>query len=147
GRQLWKYDPVVRGHKMRYAWGIRGLAFWDDKVYVGAQDGRLFALHAKDGTLAWETQTTEPDDVRNITGPPRVFNGKVIIGHGGGDFGAVRGYVTTYDAETGKELWRWFVVPGDPAKGFENDAMEMAAKTWTGQWWKYGGGGTVWNAM
>ena len=76
-----------------------------------------------------------------------MFNDKVVIGFGGGDFGAVRGYVTAYDADTGKQLWRWWTVPGDPAKGFENKAMEMAAKTWTGEWWKYGGGGTVWNAM
>ena len=59
----------------------------------------------------------------------------------------VRGYVTAYDAETGKQLWRFYIVPGDPAKGFENKAMEMAAKTWTGEWWKYGGGGTAWNAI
>ena len=59
----------------------------------------------------------------------------------------MRGYVTTYDAETGRQLWRFYTVPGNPAEGFENNAMEMAAKTWAGEWWKYGGGGTVWNAM
>ena len=92
-------------------------------------------------------QTIDTNDGSFVSGPPRVFNDKVIIGFGGGDFGAVRGYVTAYDTATGKQLWRWFTVPGDPAKGFENKAMEMAAKTWTGEWWKYGGGGTVWNAM
>jgi quinohemoprotein ethanol dehydrogenase len=147
GKLLWKYDPKVGGYKMRMAWGSRGLAFWKGKVYAGAQDGRLFALDAGDGHLVWETQTTEPGDNRYITGAPRVFNGKVIIGHGGADYGHVRGYVTAYDAETGKQLWRWWVVPGNPADGFENKAMAMAAKTWTGQWWKYGGGGTVWNAI
>ncbi len=147
GKLLWKYDPHVEAHKMRMAWGSRGMTFWKGKVYAGVQDGRLFALDAKTGKLIWETQTTEPGDNRYITGAPRVFNGKVIIGHGGADFGHVRGYVTAYDAETGKQIWRWWMVPGDPAKGFENKAMEVAAKTWNGQWWKYGGGGTAWNAM
>jgi quinohemoprotein ethanol dehydrogenase len=147
GKLLWKYDPHVASRKMRMAWGSRGLTFWNGKVYTGVQDGRLFALDAKTGHLVWEVQTTEPNDNRYITGAPRVFNGKVIIGHGGADFGHVRGYVTAYDAETGKQLWRWWVVPSDPKLGFENKAMEAAAKTWTGEWWKLGGGGTVWNAM
>ena len=147
GKLLWSYDPKIEPQKMRMAWGIRGLAFWKGKVLAGVQDGRLFALDAANGKLLWETQTTEPGDNRYITGAPRVFNGKVIVGHGGADFGHVRGYVSTYDIDSGKLLWRWYIVPGDPAKGFENKAMEMAAKTWKGQWWKYGGGGTAWNAM
>ncbi|MDB5986319.1 MAG: PQQ-dependent dehydrogenase, methanol/ethanol family [Nevskia sp.] len=147
GKLLWKYDPKVSAEKMRMAWGSRGLAFWKGKVYAGVQDGRLFAVDAKTGQLVWETLTTEPGDNRYITGAPRVFNGKIIIGHGGADFGHVRGYVTVYDAETGKQIWRWFAVPGDPSKGFEDKSQEAAAKTWKGEWWKYGGGGTVWNAM
>ncbi|NKF21472.1 PQQ-dependent dehydrogenase, methanol/ethanol family [Solimonas marina] len=146
GKLLWKYDPKVRD-KMRMAWGIRGMTYWNGKVYAGAQDGRLFALDAHTGALVWETLTTEPGDNRYITGAPRAFNGKIIIGHGGADFGHVRGYVTAYDAETGRQDWRFWLVPGNPADGFENKAMEMAAKTWKGQWWKYGGGGTAWNAI
>jgi len=82
-----------------------------------------------------------------ITGAPWVYGNVVVIGFGGGDFGPVRGYVTAYDQTSGKPLWRFYTVPGDPAKGFQNAAMRMAAKTWTGEWWKLGGGGTVWNAM
>lgn len=151
GKLLWKYDPEVwkvAGVKQRAGWGNRGIAYYDGNIYAGTIDGRLIAVDAKTGKLAWETQTTEgPDDGRYITGAPWVFRGKVLIGHGGADFNPVRGYVTAYDATTGKQAWRFHVVPGDPNKPFENDAMEMAAKTWTGEWWKFGGGGTVWNAM
>ncbi len=147
GEKLWHYNPQVDPLKMRMAWGIRGLAFWKGRVYVGVQDGRLIALDAQTGKEVWSVLTTEPGDNRYITGAPRVFNDTVIIGHGGADFGYVRGYVTAYDTETGEQRWRWHVVPGNPADGFENEAMEMAAKTWTGEWWKFGGGGTVWNAM
>ncbi len=91
--------------------------------------------------------TMGKDDQRFISGPPRVFDGMVIIGNGGADEAAIRGYATAYDAETGQQKWRFFTVPGNPADGFENKAMEMAAKTWAGEWWKHGGGGTVWNAI
>ena len=147
GELLWRYDPEVDPKKMRMAWGIRGLAFWKGRVYVGVQDGRLIAIDAESGEPEWSVLTTEPGDNRYITGAPRVFNDTVIIGHGGADFGYVRGYVTAYDTETGEQRWRWHTVPGNPADGFENAAMEMAAETWTGEWWKFGGGGTAWNAM
>jgi quinohemoprotein ethanol dehydrogenase len=150
GKLLWRFDPEVlkvAGTKLRTGWGIRGLAFWKGRLFVGTHDGRLVAVDAKTGKQVWSVQTVDAADGSFISGPPRVFNDKVVIGFGGGDFGAVRGYVTAYDTNTGKQLWRWWTVPGDPAKGFENPAMEMAAKTWTGEWWKYGGGGTVWNAM
>ncbi|MCK5769257.1 PQQ-dependent dehydrogenase, methanol/ethanol family [Algiphilus sp.] len=147
GELLWTYDPEVDPKKMRMAWGIRGLAFWKGRVYVGVQDGRLIAIDAETGKPEWSVLTTEPGDNRYITGAPRVFNDTVIIGHGGADFGHVRGYVTAYDTETGEQRWRWHTVPGNPADGFENEAMAMAAETWTGEWWQFGGGGTVWNAM
>ncbi|HEV8444683.1 MAG TPA: PQQ-dependent dehydrogenase, methanol/ethanol family [Steroidobacteraceae bacterium] len=150
GKLLWRYDPEVAkvaGNKLRTGWGIRGLAFWKGRLFVGTHDGRLIAIDAKTGKPVWSVQTLDPNDGSFISGPPRVFNDKVIIGFGGADFGPIRGYVTAYDTNTGKQLWRWWVVPGDPSKGFENKAMEAAAKTWTGEWWKYGGGGTVWNAM
>jgi quinohemoprotein ethanol dehydrogenase len=150
GEQLWVYDPKVTevaGHKLRMGWGSRGIGYWNGKIYTATLDGRLIALDAKTGKPVWSVMTVDKDDARYITGAPRLFAGKVIIGHAGGDYGAVRGYVTAYDAMTGQELWRFFIVPGNPADGFENKAMEMAAKTWSGEWWKYGGGGTVWNAI
>jgi len=150
GNVLWTYDSRVAenaGKEMRSSWGIRGIAWWNGKVYTGTVDGRLIALDAKTGKEIWTVQTLKKGNGQFITGAPRVFDGKIIIGQGGGDTTPTRGYATAYDAETGRELWRFFIVPGDPAKGFENKAMEMAAKTWTGEWWKIGGGGEPWNAF
>jgi len=150
GRLLWTYDTEVAkvaGHKLRLLWGVRGIAFWNGKIFVGTHDGRLIALDANTGRLVWSVSTTQPGDLRIITGPPLVFKGRVLIGHGVADYAPVRGYVTAYDAETGRQLWRFFTVPGDPSKGFEDKAMAMAAQTWSGQWWQGGGGATVWNAM
>ena len=109
-------------------------------------DGRLIALDAKTGNELW-VQETVPDGMLNIsTGAPRTMNGKVIIGNGGADFGA-RGFVTTYDSATGKFLWRFYTAPGSPEENQGDPAMEAAAKTWTGEWWKTGTGGTAWNGM
>lgn len=151
GKLLWKYDPrvtEVAGKRLRMGWGIRGIAYWNGKIYTGTHDGRLLALDARSGELVWSVMTLEEggDDLF-ISGPPRVFDGKVIIGNGGADQASVRGFVTTYDAESGEQLWRFYTVPGNPEDGFENPAMAMAAETWHGEWWRYGGGGTVWNAM
>jgi quinohemoprotein ethanol dehydrogenase len=153
GKLLWRVDTHaarLAGARLRSGWGIRGLALWNDKVIVGTQDGRLVALDRATGAERWSAQTTNPNEGLFISGPPRVFKGKVIIGNGGADFAAVRGYVTAYDADTGKQLWRFYVVPGQPGKqdhAASDEVMDRAAKTWTGDWWKYGGGGTVWNAM
>jgi quinohemoprotein ethanol dehydrogenase len=153
GKLLWRYDAramEANGAKLRVAWGIRGIAFWHNRVYAGTSDGRLIALNAKDGTLAWAVQTVDPKDGAAITGAPRAFNGKIVIGFGGGDFSPLRGYITAYDAQTGKQVWRFYVVPGKPGTmdgAASDNEMEKAAKTWTGEWWKYGGGGSVWNAM
>jgi quinohemoprotein ethanol dehydrogenase len=150
GNLLWIYDPKVieaAGHKLRMGWGSRGIGYWSGKIYTATLDGRLIAIDAKTGQPVWSVMTLDKDDFSYITGAPRLFDGKVIIGNAGADYEALRGYVTTYDADTGKQLWRFYVVPGNPANGFENKAMEMAAKTWSGEWWKYGGGGTVWNAI
>lgn len=153
GKLLWTYDPKVpeqAGALMR-TWGSRGIVWWNGKIFVGTDDGRLIAIDARTGKAIWTAMTVGPGDGRYITGAPRVFDGKVVIGHGGADFASIRGYVTTYDAETGKQLWRFYTVPGDPAKGLDGAAsdsvMPMAAKTWAGEWWKHGGGGTAWNAM
>lgn len=150
GRLIWEYDPhipEVAGRRLRILFGTRGIAFLNKKIYVGTYDGRLIAIDAASGKLVWDVRTTETDDLRVITGPPLVFGDKVVIGHGVSEFATLRGYVTAYAAETGEKLWRFYTVPGDPGKGFENQSMVTAAKTWTGEWWREGGGGAVWNAM
>ena len=116
------------------------------RVYVGTLDGRLIALDAETGEVEWETLTIDPSKRYSITGAPRIVKGKVVIGNGGAEYG-VRGYVTAYDADTGEQVWRFYTVPGNPADGFENKTMEMAAGTWTGEWWEYGGGGTAWDSF
>lgn len=150
GKELWQFDPEVwkrEQAKMRTAWGSRGVVWWNGKIYMGTLDGRLIAVDAETGRQSWSVETTTQGDGRFITGAPRVFDGKVIIGHGGADSAPLRGYVTAYDAAIGKQLWRFYTVPGNPADGFEDDAMKIAASTWHGEWWKHGGGGNVWNAM
>lgn len=150
GRIKWEYDPeaaAVAGEKLRMNWGSRGLAWWRGRIYLGTVDGRLIALDAATGKVLWSVLTVGKNDGRNITGAPRIYDGKVLIGHGGADTSPIRGYVTAYDAITGQQLWRFHTVPGNPADGFENDAMKMAAATWSGDWWTHGGGGTVWNSF
>jgi quinohemoprotein ethanol dehydrogenase len=150
GSELWTYDAHVPDHDpdtMRTAWGTRGVAWWAGRLFFGTMDGRLIAVDAATGRERWSVQTTKPRDGRYITGAPRICDGKVLIGHGGADVSAIRGYVTAYAADTGAQLWRFYTVPGNPADGFESDAMRAAASTWFGEWWKQGGGGTVWNAM
>ena len=149
GRVLWSYDPEVPLRFGRMACCdivSRGLAAWQGKIYVATLDGRLIALDAANGRPVWSVPTVDNSKNYTITGAPRVFDGKILIGNGGAEMG-VRGYVSAYDAETGAQLWRWHTVPGNPADGFENPAMEMAAATWTGEWWKGGGGGTVWDNL
>lgn len=154
GRQLWQYDPEVAkvaGHKLRAGWGTRGIAYAGGRVFTATRDGRLIAIDAGTGKPLWSAQTIDKEDSSYITGPPWVAGDKVLIGFGGGDYGPVRGYVTAYDAATGKQAWRFYTVPNDPAKGGDGAAsdpvMPIAAKTWTGEWWKFGGGGNVWHAM
>jgi quinohemoprotein ethanol dehydrogenase len=153
GTLRWKWDPgLVKGGfaegGSRFCCGPvnRGVAIYKGRVYVGLLDGRLVALNAQTGAIAWSVQTTPAGSDYSITGAPRIVKGKVLIGNGGGEYG-VRGYLTAYDADTGKQAWRWFVVPGDPSLGLEDGSMERAVKTWKGEWWKYGGGGTPWDGI
>ena len=149
GELIWQFDP-----KVPKAWGVnaccdvvnRGVSVWKGRVYVGTIDGRLIALDAATGEVAWDVNTIDKTKPYTITGAPRIINDKVIIGNGGAEYG-VRGYVTAYDTATGEQVWRFYTVPGNPSEPFESPAMKDAAKTWTGRWWTMGGGGTVWDSM
>ncbi|HZR33658.1 MAG TPA: PQQ-binding-like beta-propeller repeat protein [Terriglobales bacterium] len=149
GKLLWRFDPKIRLNlAINGSYSARvnaGVAVWDGKVFVGTGDCRLIAIDAASAKQLWEATVCDPTQT-GITGAPHIAKGKVLMGYNGSDDG-VRGSLAAYDAETGKEAWRFWTVPGDPAKGFENKALEMAAKTWSGdEWWKIGGG-DVWNAI
>jgi quinohemoprotein ethanol dehydrogenase len=157
GKELWAFDPAVPGTtgiKGCCDVGNRGVAVWDGRVYVGAFDGRLIALDAATGKQVWSVSTVDDPDADpqsyTITGAPRVVKGKVIIGNAGGEYKA-RGYITAYDAQTGKKVWRFYTVPGEPGKhdGAASDTVleSKARPTWNGEFWKLGGGGTTWDGM
>lgn len=154
GKQLWAYDPQVPGKAGFSACCDvinRGVAYHQGKIFLGTLDGRLQALDAKTGKLIWSTMTVDPSKPYTISGAPRVVRGKVLIGNGGADYG-VRGYVSAYDEQSGKLVWRFYTVPGDPAKpdnAASDDILESFARpTWSGsEYIKTGGGGTVWDSI
>jgi PQQ-dependent dehydrogenase (methanol/ethanol family) len=150
GKEKWRWEPqlpTTGGPRLCCGPVNRGVAVENGKVFVGLLDARLVALDAQTGKPVWDVQTSiDLKESYSITGAPRVVKGKVIIGNGGAE-NAVRGYVSAYDINTGTLAWRFFTVPGDPSQPFEHPELAMAAKTWTGEWWKYGGGGTAWDGM
>ncbi|WP_229814246.1 PQQ-dependent dehydrogenase, methanol/ethanol family [Novosphingobium colocasiae] len=154
GKVLWQFDPQVAGAKGRDGCCDvvnRGIAYRDGRLFLGAFDGRLIAIDAKSGSKVWEVQTTDTSKPYTITGAPRLAGNLVLIGNGGAELG-VRGYVSAYDAGTGKLAWRFYTVPRPDGKpdGAASDAV-LAAKanaTWfDGAWKQTGGGGTVWDAI
>jgi quinohemoprotein ethanol dehydrogenase len=153
GKQLWFYDPKVPGDagpKGCCDVVNRGPAVYQGKVFAGTYDGRLIALDARTGKLVWSATTTDPKAVYSISSAPRVANGLVYIGNAGGEFGG-RGYVTAYNAATGRKVWRFFITPGDPKKPdgeASDDVMaSLVQPTWFGPHTDYRGGGHVWNSM
>lgn len=154
GALRWSYDPKVpRETLIRACCDAvnRGVALYGDKLYVGTLDGRLVALDQKTGREVFSRVVVPNQTDYTITGAPRIVKGRVVLGSGGAEYKA-RGYIAAYDAQTGAEVWKFHTVPGNPAEGFDKDgvnkaAMEAAARTWGGEWWKLGGGGTVWDSI
>jgi quinohemoprotein ethanol dehydrogenase len=155
GKQLWKVDPEspreIAATSICCNISNRGAAYADGKIIWGTIDGRLMAVHAKTGQKVWETRVADSKLQYSITGAPRIGDGLVFIGVGGGEF-YTRGYLSAYDLKTGKKVWKFYTVPGDPSKGAEgeasDDVMPMAAKTWSGsKWWEKGGGGSTWDGI
>ena len=150
GELRWKHDPEIWKHNpgsLNCGFGVnRGPAYDGGRIFFATHDGQLHALDAATGALVWSVNTVAGEVCRGISGAPRVFDGKVIIGNSGGDAGA-RGFVTAYDQESGRQLWRFYTVPGSPEENRGDPAMERAAETWAGEYWKTGTGGTVWNGI
>jgi len=149
GALKWEYDPKVPREKLIDVCCDavnRGVALYGDKVYVGTLDGRLVALEQKTGKVVFDKLTIPEGSHMASTGAPRIVKGKVLLGSAGSEY-FTRGYLAAFDPQTGEELWKFFTVPGDPSKPFEGKHLEAAAKTWTGDWWKRGGGGTVWDSI
>ncbi len=150
GKEKWRWDPEVNrkatSDKMCCGVVNRGLAIYHNKIYVPINDGRLEALDAETGKPVWEARVCYPQQEQTLTLAPRIAQGKVIVGAAGGDR-PTRGFFAAYDAETGREAWKFYTVPGDPSKPFENAAMKKAAATWDPQAWKLGGGGSVWDGI
>jgi len=150
GKEKWRWDPEVNQATVRprVCCGVvnRGLAIYQGLIFAPAVDGRLIALDEETGKPKWEARVAYPQDDFTITMAPRIAKGKVIIGVSGGDR-PTRGFFDAYDALTGQRAWRFYTVPGDPSKPFENSAMRKAAGTWDGDFWKLGGGGAVWDGL
>jgi quinohemoprotein ethanol dehydrogenase len=151
GKEVWHQDPDVNQQiwQSRICCGVvnRGIALYQNKIIAPVVDGRLRALDSATGKLLWEARVSPDNMAYTITMAPRVIKGgKIIIGVSGGEY-AVRGFFAAYDADTGKEAWKFYTVPGDPLKPFENPALAEAAKTWSGEWWKIGGGAPVWGGI
>jgi len=148
GKLLWAYDPKVPREKLVDVCCDavnRGVAVYKGKVFVATLAGHVVALDAATGSVVWDVQSIPDGSHMAITGAPRIVKGKLIIGAAGSEY-ITRGYLAAFDAETGKEAWRFYTVPGDPSKPFEGAHLEKAAKTWSGEWWTLGGGGTVWDS-
>ena len=150
GRQLWRWDPEVNQTTVppKICCGIvhRGIAISNGMIFAPIIDGRLAALDALTGKVIWEARLSYTQDWYAVTMAPRIAGNKVVIGVAGGDH-PIRGFIDAYEISTGKRAWRFYTVPGDPSKGFEDEAQRAAAKTWGGEWWKMGGGGSVWDGM
>jgi len=150
GEEVWRWDPQVNQQTTRgvICCGVvnRGIAIYGETIIAPSIDGRIMALDAHTGRPVWETRVSYTQDHYSLTMAPRIAGGNVIIGVAGGEY-PVRGFFAAFDAETGDHQWTFYTVPGNPANGFENDAMRMAAETWSGEWWRLGGGAPVWDAI
>jgi alcohol dehydrogenase (cytochrome c) len=134
GREFWSYayapSPLARPCCGRVN---RGVAVVGDTLFMGTIDAHLIAIDAKNGRPLWNTEVAKPESGYAITHAPLVVKDKVIVGTAGGEFG-IRGFIAAYDVKTGKEVWRFYTIPGPGEPGNE---------TWSGDSWKTGGA-SVW---
>jgi len=126
GEQLWHYKHAI-GPITTYCCGPnnRGVAVYEDKVYLATLDSKLVALDAKTGNKVWQSDIADPELGYSETMAPTVVKGKVLIGTNGGEYG-IRGFVKAYDAKDGKLLWTFYTIP-------ENSVGVWATKDATGR--------------
>ena len=123
GKTLWRYTHTPE-EGVRTPWKLtRGLAILDDKLFLAALDARMIALDARTGKELWNTKVADHRLQYSFTGAPLVVKDKVITGVAGGEYG-IRGFLAAYDVNTGKEVWRFYTIPGPGEPGHE---------TWLGQ--------------
>jgi PQQ-dependent dehydrogenase (methanol/ethanol family) len=137
GSILWQYAPNLPPtlSAVCCGWSQRGLALGDGKVYVARLDATLVALSQFDGHVIWTTTNGSAEEGATMTMAPLYYNGLVIVGVSGGEFG-VRGSLTAYDARDGHRVWRFYTVPSPDQPG---------GKTWPpNDEWRTGGG-PVWD--
>jgi len=148
GKERWRWDPEINQDTVfpKLCCGVvnRGVALYQNLVIAPLNDGRLVALDSSTGKVVWEARVGFTQDQYTLTMAPRIAKGKVIIGASGGDR-PTRGFFSAFDALTGRLAWKFYTIPGDPSKPFENAAMKKASETWEGDFWKLGGGGAVWD--
>ena len=133
GRELWRFvRPLPADLRVCCGRVNRGVAILDNVVYAGTLDAHLIALNAANGALLWDVTVADYTAGYAITAAPLAIDGKIITGVAGGEFG-IRGFVDAYDAQTGKQLWRFWTVPSPGENGNQ---------TWAGDSWKTGGAPT-----
>jgi len=124
GKQLWHYKHKM-GPVTTYCCGPnnRGVAILGDRVFMGTLDARLVALNAKSGELIWNTEIADPELGYSETMAPVAVNGRILIGTNGGEYG-IRGFVKSFDANTGKLQWTFYTIPETGHEGVwaANDA-------------------------
>jgi alcohol dehydrogenase (cytochrome c) len=134
GKTIWtyRYKPEAAAHNC-CGQETRGLAILGDKIFLAALDNNVIAINSKTGTEVWRTQAADPKQGYAMTHAPLAIKDKVIAGVAGGEYG-IRGFVAAFDANTGKEVWRFYTIPGPGEPGNE---------TWSGDSWKHGAG-AIW---
>jgi alcohol dehydrogenase (cytochrome c) len=134
GAELWHYQrrlPPVS--ELRFCCGPsnRGLAIWNDLVFMATLDAHLVALETRTGRVRWDVELGQTSDNLNFKQPPLVIGDRLLVGSAGGDSPS-RGFIDAYDAATGRRLWRFYTIPAPGEPGSE---------TWPpGDAWKTGGG-------
>jgi PQQ-dependent dehydrogenase (methanol/ethanol family) len=151
GKVLWQFRPEIHytGSLERH-YGIvnRGVALWKDKVYVNTSDCRLLAIDRTTGKQVWDADVCVANKELTISSMPHVGDGMIYVGTSNGDAGTSRCHVSAFDANTGKQRWRFYTYPGDPREdevSADPAAMRMAAKTWGKGYTP--SGGCPWNSV